>query len=87
MRIYYYPIIALAVLLSARPAVAQEEATQEPAVEEAVTEEVVDEEEELEEEEFDETGLDDQTYEEDDDDFVPTMEIPADTPIPFPSNI
>jgi len=87
MRIYYYPIIALAVLLSARPAVAQEEATQEPAVEEAVTEEVVDEEEELEEEEFDETGLDDQTYEEDDDDFVPTLEIPADTPIPFPSNI
>lgn len=87
MRLYYYPIIALAVLLSARPAVAQEEATQEPAVEEAVTEEVVDEEEELEEEEFDETGLDDQTYEEDDDDFVPTMEIPADTPIPFPSNI
>ncbi len=87
MRLYYYPIIALAVLLSARPAVAQEEATQEPAVEEAVTEEVVDEEEELEEEEFDETGLDDQTYEEDDDDFVPTLEIPADTPIPFPSNI
>jgi len=82
MRLYYYPIIALAVLLSARPAVAQEEATQEPAVEEAVTEEVVDE-----EEEFDETGLDDQTYEEDDDDFVPTLEIPADTPIPFPSNI
>jgi len=31
--------------------------------------------------------LDDQTYESEDDDFVPTQEIPADTPIPFPSNI
>lgn len=31
--------------------------------------------------------LDEQTYEEDEDDFVPTEEIPADEPIPFPSNI
>jgi hypothetical protein len=31
--------------------------------------------------------LDDQLYEEDDDEFVPTEEIPADEPIPFPSNI
>ena len=31
--------------------------------------------------------LDLQTYEEDEDDFVPTEEIPADQPIPFPSNI
>ncbi len=31
--------------------------------------------------------LDLQTYEEDEDDFVPTEEIPADVPIPFPSNI
>lgn len=31
--------------------------------------------------------LDEQTYEEDDDDFIPTEEIPADEPIPFPSNI
>jgi len=31
--------------------------------------------------------LDLQTYEEDEDDFVPTEEIPADEPIPFPSNI
>ena len=31
--------------------------------------------------------LDLQTYEEDDDDFVPSEEIPADEPIPFPSNI
>lgn len=31
--------------------------------------------------------LDDQLYEEDDNEFVPTEEIPADEPIPFPSNI
>ncbi len=31
--------------------------------------------------------LDEQSYEGDDDDFVPTEEIPADEPIPFPTNI
>jgi hypothetical protein len=31
--------------------------------------------------------LDDQTYEGNDDVFVPTEEIPADEPIPFPSDI
>ncbi|MGI9203640.1 MAG: hypothetical protein ACR2Q3_06500 [Woeseiaceae bacterium] len=31
--------------------------------------------------------LDEQVYEDDDDDFVPSEEIPADEPIPFPSNI
>lgn len=36
---------------------------------------------------FEDTDLDVQTYEEDDDDFVPSEEIPADEPIPFPSNI
>lgn len=36
---------------------------------------------------FDDATLDEQTYEEDEDDFVPTEEIPADEPIPFPSNI
>ncbi len=36
---------------------------------------------------FDDLDLDEQTYEEDDDDFIPTEEIPADEPIPFPSNI
>lgn len=39
------------------------------------------------EDEIDDSDLDAQTYEEDDDDFVPTEEIPADEPIPFPSNI
>lgn len=37
--------------------------------------------------EFDDVALDEQTYEEDDDDFVPSEEIPADEPIPFPSDI
>ena len=36
---------------------------------------------------FEDTGLDEQNYEEDEDDFVPSEEIPADEPIPFPSNI
>ena len=40
-----------------------------------------------EEAEIDDSDLDVQTYEEDDDDFVPSEEIPADEPIPFPSNI
>ncbi|MGH8221748.1 MAG: hypothetical protein ACREQZ_02130 [Woeseiaceae bacterium] len=35
----------------------------------------------------DDADLDEQTYEDDDDDFVPTEEIPADEAIPFPSNI
>ena len=39
------------------------------------------------EDEIDDSDLDEQTYEEDGDDFVPTEEIPADEPIPFPSNI
>jgi hypothetical protein len=37
--------------------------------------------------EADDSDLDEQTYDKDDDDFVPTEEIPADEPIPFPSNI
>lgn len=39
------------------------------------------------EDDIDDSDLDEQTYEEDDDDFIPTEEIPADEPIPFPSNI
>jgi len=41
----------------------------------------------VDEEEIDDSDLDEQTYEEDDDEFIPTEEIPADEPIPFPSNI
>jgi hypothetical protein len=47
----------------------------------------VDEAEQIVDADFEDTALDEQTYEEDDDDFVPTEEIPADEPIPFPSNI
>ena len=36
---------------------------------------------------LEDSDLDSQAYEEDEDDFVPTEEIPADEPIPFPSNI
>ena len=57
-------------------------------------EDLLDEPEELEdtydgvlEEAFEDESLDEQTYDEDEDDFVPTEEIPADEPIPFPSNI
>jgi hypothetical protein len=35
----------------------------------------------------DDPTLDEQTYEEDEDVFVPTEEIPSDEPIPFPTNI
>jgi hypothetical protein len=44
-------------------------------------------EEEADTEEVDDSDLDEQTYEEDDDDFVPSEEIPLDEPIPFPTNI
>ena len=34
-----------------------------------------------------ESVLDDQTFEGEDEDFIPTEEIPVDTPIPFPTDI
>ena len=46
-----------------------------------------DDEQQIVDPDFDDAGLDEQTYDEDDDDFVPSEEIPADEPIPFPSNI
>ena len=79
MRTYYYLIIALAAVFVAYPLVAQESDEEQPTAEvESVEEEVY---------ELDDSDLDDQTYEEDDDDFVPSEEVPVDTPIPFPSNI
>jgi len=67
------------------PGWAQEESEDVPAAsEETAAEEVV---EPAETEVVDDDDLDLQTYEEDEDDFVPTEEIPADEPIPFPSNI
>lgn len=37
--------------------------------------------------EFDESVLDDQTYEGEDDGFIPSEEVPVDEPIPFPTDI
>ena len=37
--------------------------------------------------ESDDSDLDNQTNGEDDDDFIPTEEVPADESIPFPTNI
>ena len=79
MRTYYYLIIALAAVFVAYPLVAQESDEEQPTAEVESVEEEVDE--------LDDSDLDDQTYEEDDDDFVPSEEVPVDTPIPFPSNI
>ena len=77
-------LLLLAFLVA--PSWSQEDAPDEeqaapPVAEEAVAEDVTAE------EEVDDADLDLQTYEEDDDDFVPSEEIPADEPIPFPSNI
>jgi len=90
MRNYYYLIIALMALFLAVPATAQEGDAPPPAksadpVDDADQADQSDESEES--GELDDSDLDEQTYEEDDDDFVPTEEIPADVPIPFPTNI
>jgi len=90
-----YLITLILLMILAIPAWAQEEeasgeATQEAAgnaVPELAPEEESDTAGESDEEETDDSDLDDQSYEEDEDDFVPTEEIPADEPIPFPSNI
>ena len=75
--------LALATLLSA--AVAQESDTDAPEDEPAIEEQ---EDDTASEEEIDESGLDAQGFEEeDDDDFVPTEDIPTDQSIPFPTDI
>lgn len=87
MRKYYYLIIALFAVLSAGMLAAQEEDVPSPA-QSTEPESDADQSDEPEEpDEFDDSDLDEQTYEEDDDDFVPTEEIPADVPIPFPTDI
>ena len=90
-----YLITLILLMILAIPAWTQEEeASGEPTQEaagNAVPELAPDEESdgagEADEEEVEDSDLDEQSYEEDDDDFVPTEEIPADEPIPFPSNI
>ena len=87
-----YPLILL--LFLATTGLAQEEDPVEQAgdVEPPVAEEAEatgddEDAEAAEEEEIDDSDLDEQTYESNDDGFIPTEEIPADEPIPFPSNI
>ena len=62
----------------------EEEAVPEEVAAEAVAEEVADADED---EVVEDADLDEQTYEKDDDDFVPTEEIPVNHPTPFPTNI
>lgn len=76
------------------PTAESEVAAEEDAAGSAEPEDLPDEPEEPEDiddgvldEAFEDESLDEQTYDEDEDDFVPTEEIPADEPIPFPSNI
>ena len=63
--------------------VEQADSEEAPAGDSANQEDAADEEESSE----DDADLDLQTYEENDDIFVPTEEIPSDEPIPFPSDI
>jgi len=79
-------------LVMALPAMTQEvdvaepgtETTADSEAESAGTDAVV---EDADEAEADDSDLDVQTYEEPEDVFIPTEEIPSDQPIPFPSNI
>ena len=75
-------IIVLMLALSA-PAQDPEPASEPEAVEDSEATEP----DEIDVDNPENADLDDQTYDEDDDDFVPTEEIPADEPIPFPTNI
>lgn len=87
----YFTIILLAIFLAFPAWTQEDEAAGQTAdtAEEASDDETAADADEVPEaeEEIDDSDLDEQTYEEDDDDFVPTEEIPADEPIPFPSNI
>ncbi len=100
MRRYIFLIISLMLAVAGGTAVAQEEAETEeataaegaeaaPAVieEDEATEADEDDNEDEIDDEIDDSDLDLQTYEEDEDDFVPTEEIPADEAIPFPTDI
>jgi len=77
---YLMAIMVGSMFIINAPAQDSAPASETEAAEEAV---VVDQEQV----DVDDADLDDQTYEEDEDDFIPTEEIPADTPIPFPTNI
>jgi hypothetical protein len=66
---------------------AQTEDRQEPQEQDPGAEEQEDGEADDGEPAFDESVLDDQTYEGEDDEFIPSEEVPVDEPIPFPTDI
>jgi len=78
-------------LLLAVPAIAQEQPSEEAAAaEDAAMADTTAEAapaEDDEELQFDETGLDEQGFTDEDDDFRPSEDIPADQSIPFPTDI
>jgi hypothetical protein len=94
-------IVFLVPAFCAAPALSQDaESAQEAGPEAAATEdataadldeaaepEAIDDEPLIDLDDPDLADLDRQTYEEDDDDFVPTEEVPADEAIPFPTDI
>jgi hypothetical protein len=82
-----YSIILPALLFLASSAWSQDNKAGDDPVDKVEAPEVAENEPAADSEVIDDADLDLQTYEEDDDDFVPTEEIPADEPIPFPSNI
>ncbi len=83
--------LSLAFVVGAALAQDTETAVDEPSAEVLATNEADAESAEVEVEaeldEIDDADLDLQTYEQDDDEFVPTEEVPADQAIPFPSDI
>ena len=93
MRSVFLYSLGLAFVLSAAAGLAQEPATaaDEPSEEVLATNEgdaeSADVEVDSELDEIDDADLDLQTYEQDDDEFIPTEEVPADQAIPFPSDI
>ena len=81
-------IILLLTLFLSGPAWPQEDASGSESGEPEATEaEQNDDADEIDDSDLAAADLDEQTYEEDEDDFVPSEEIPTDQPIPFPSNI
>lgn len=78
---------ACAVIACGAAAVAQETVAPDAAGDEPAEAESLPGTDDDEPELIDDPELDEQTYEEDEDVFVPTEEIPSDEPIPFPTNI
>ena len=94
MRNVYLCLLGLALFAAADVSFAQdaEAPADEPSAESVATNEEDgdssdDEATDGELDDLDDADLDLQTYDQDDDEFVPTEEVPADQAIPFPSDI